>query len=125
VPSRINSTWGGNLVDMVRCTRYVEIIEQEGLLERAAETGALLLERLQDLAARFTVVESPRGRGLMCAFDLSDGPTRDRVQSQLLKAKVLALSCGTRSLRFRPVLDVDEEAIDLAIDRVASVLGAL
>ena len=39
VPSRINSTFGGNLVDMVRCTRYIEIIEREDLLENAARMG--------------------------------------------------------------------------------------
>ena len=44
--SRINSTWGGNLVDMVRFTIYLEIIEQENLVNKAKENGEYLLNQL-------------------------------------------------------------------------------
>ncbi len=43
VSSRINSTWGGNLVDMVRSQRYLEIIEAEDLVKNAQGMGELLL----------------------------------------------------------------------------------
>jgi len=39
ISSRINSTWGGSLVDMVRCTRYIEIILEDNLLENAKKVG--------------------------------------------------------------------------------------
>ena len=45
VSSRINSTWGGNLVDMVRSQRYLEIIEEDGLVENAGEDGPALAGR--------------------------------------------------------------------------------
>src|SRR5207244_3781831 len=50
VKSRINSTWGGNLADMVRSQRYFEIIAEERLIERAATAGNHLLAQLQALA---------------------------------------------------------------------------
>jgi len=41
--SRIDSTWAGNLVDFVRCRRFLEIIEEDDLVTNAARTGDYLL----------------------------------------------------------------------------------
>src|SRR5205807_4561695 len=70
VPSRINSTWGGNLTDMVRARRILEIIEADALIERAGFLGAHLLQSLQSVAAKHPMVTDVRGRGLMCALTL-------------------------------------------------------
>jgi L-lysine 6-transaminase len=113
VSSRINSTWGGNLVDMVRCQRYVEIIEEDGLLENAATVGALLLEGLEQLETTFPEqVSNSRGRGMMVAFDLPDPRTRDTVLAEMVEVGVMALSSGVRAIRFRPPLTLtpDEAA---------------
>ncbi|MCA9653612.1 MAG: L-lysine 6-transaminase [Myxococcales bacterium] len=125
VSSRINSTWGGNLVDMVRCTRYVEIIEQERLLANAAEVGAHLLQRLLELQDTYPMVSNARGRGLMCAFDLQDTAQRARARQLIGDQKVLILPAGSQSLRFRPVLDVTKDHIDLAISRIKLALDQL
>lgn len=125
VPGRINSTWGGGLADMVRCTRYIEIIEEEGLLENASSAGAHLLERVQDLERRREPVSNARGLGLMCAFDLPDSGTRDRLRKLIFEQKMLMLPCGSVSLRFRPVLDVTREQVDLALDRIEAALEKL
>ena len=77
--SRINSTWGGNLVDMVRCARYLEIIHDEGLVENAARVGSSMKEGLHALAADLDVVSNVRGSGLLLAIDLPDGDMRDQV----------------------------------------------
>jgi len=77
VSSRINSTWGGNLVDMVRSARYLQIIDEDNLVEHAAATGAVFLAELQSVAADFPQVSNVRGRGLMLAFDLPNTATRD------------------------------------------------
>jgi L-lysine 6-transaminase len=123
VPSRINSTWGGNLVDMTRSTRYIEIIEKRDLLRNAKIVGAHLLERLAELATRFPkLVSNARGRGLMCAFDLVDAATRDRLKDALEDDAVVVLPCGERSIRFRPVLDFTKAAADDACERIASAL---
>jgi L-lysine 6-transaminase len=124
VSSRINSTWGGNLVDMVRCQRYVEIIEEDGLLENASEVGALLVEGLEQLETTFPeMVSNSRGRGMMVAFDLPDTKFRDAVLAEMIEVGVMGLSSGEKAIRFRPPLSLsrDEAAeglrrLELALD---------
>uniref|UniRef100_A0A832I5B4 L-lysine-epsilon aminotransferase n=1 Tax=Eiseniibacteriota bacterium TaxID=2212470 RepID=A0A832I5B4_UNCEI len=117
VSSRLNSTWGGNLVDMVRCQRYLEIMEEEKLVENAAAQGARLLAGLDRLVAEMPdVFSNARGRGLMCAIDLADGATRDATADKAYELGMVILGCGTRSLRFRPPLDTSAQEIDEALD---------
>jgi L-lysine 6-transaminase len=127
VSSRINSTWGGNLTDMVRARRILEVIEADGLIERAASLGSHLLEGLHALAAKHEVISEVRGRGLMCAFTLPATELRNATITRLREdEQVLVLGCGTSSLRFRPALTVSAEELDLglaAIDRVLSSLA--
>ncbi len=129
VSSRINSTWGGNLTDMVRSRRILEVIEADGLIERAASLGEHLLARLRDLAARHPgLVTHPRGRGLMCALTLPTAALRDEVVRRLREEeRVLMLGCGAASLRFRPALTVRSEELDralAALDRVLAKIGS-
>jgi L-lysine 6-transaminase len=124
VGSRLNSTWGGNLTDMVRARRILEVMESDGLIERASIAGAQLQLLLEELAGKHAAVTDVRGRGLMCAFSLPDGLTRDRVLTRLREQeRVLLLGCGSRSIRFRPALTVspaDLAAGVAALDRVLS-----
>jgi L-lysine 6-transaminase len=124
VKSRINSTWGGNLVDMVRCQRYLEIIDEDRLVMHAASAGAHLLrglERFQD--ARADLVSNARGKGLMCAIDFVDGALRDAVQRKAYELGMIILPCGHKSLRFRPPLDVTPAELDEALDIVERALA--
>ncbi len=115
--SRINSTFGGNLTDMVRCGRYLEIIDRENLLEHAAETGDYLHRKLLDLEKLYPrLMGNPRGRGLMCAFDLPDRESRDALIKSCYRNLLLILPCGSRSVRFRPPLNVSREEIDRGIE---------
>jgi L-lysine 6-transaminase len=117
VSSRINSTWGGNLVDMVRCMRYLEIIEEERLVEHAAGVGAHLRSRLEALQAeRPEVFSNARGRGLMCAVDLPDTATRDRALDKAYELGLMVLGCGHVGLRFRPPLDITAAEVDEGLD---------
>ena len=125
--SRINSTWGGNLTDMVRARRILEVVEQKDLITNAKRQGEHLLGRLIDLAAKFPdTVTNARGRGLLCAVDLPDGDLRDQVTAKLMTdEQVLMLGCGTRTLRFRPSLAVTTEELDIAVDALDRVLSSL
>jgi L-lysine 6-transaminase len=122
VGSRINSTWGGSLTDMVRARRILEVVEADRLIPRAAELGTHLLNLLHGLADKHPEVTDVRGRGLMCAFSLPDASLRDAVLNELRdREHVLLLGCGTRSVRFRPALTVaieDLAAGVAALDRV-------
>jgi L-lysine 6-transaminase len=123
VSSRINSTWGGNLTDMVRSRRILETIEADGLLANASKAGRHLLDRLEELAAEFpALVLDPRGRGLMCAFSMPRAALRDDLVSRLWDRKVIMLASGPDSVRFRPALTVSRDEIDAAVDAVRAVL---
>ncbi|WP_442790589.1 L-lysine 6-transaminase [Nocardia sp. NBC_01329] len=127
VSSRLNSTWGGNLADMVRATRILEVIELDGLVDRAAEQGRSLLDLLRELADRHPTVTEPRGRGLMCAVTLSDTAFRDAVLTTLReRERVLMIGTGERGIRFRPPLTVEPDELTAAVaalDRVLTDLG--
>jgi L-lysine 6-transaminase len=127
VSSRINSTWGGNLTDMVRARRLLEIVEEQDLITAAKAKGEHLLGRLEDLAARHpSTVSNVRGRGLLCALDVRDSGQRDAITSRLMAEEhVLMLGCGDRTLRFRPSLAVTTEELDLAVDALNRVIARL
>lgn len=125
--SRINSTWGGNLTDMVRFQRFLEIIEEDRLVENAAQVGAHLLSGLSSLAAEFpTHIANCRGRGLMIAFD-TDQDSRSALLTKCFELGMIALPCGRRSIRFRPPLTLTRSEADAGLDilrrSVQSVLG--
>jgi L-lysine 6-transaminase len=115
LPSRLNSTWGGNLTDMVRSTHFMRIIEEEFLVENAAKVGAHFLEQLRELQQYEPMISAVRGRGLFIAFDLPDGKTRERFWKGLYDLGVLTLRSGERSIRFRPALDITAEVVDEAM----------
>ncbi|MBI2695138.1 L-lysine 6-transaminase [Mycobacterium nebraskense] len=125
VASRLNSTWGGNLTDMVRARRVLEVIEAEGLIAHAAEQGAYLRARLDELARDFPgVVLDPRGRGLMCAFSLPTTADRDELIRRLWRRAVIMLPAGQDGVRFRPALTVSRAEIDAALRAIRGALTA-
>ncbi len=116
VSSRINSTWGGNLVDMVRSRKFLEIIDGERLVENAARTGEHLHGRLLALGGEFPeLLSNARGRGLFRALDFPSSEIRDEVRNQCFGRGLIILGCGERSLRFRPALNVTADLIDEGI----------
>nr|BBX78455.1 putative L-lysine-epsilon aminotransferase [Mycobacterium florentinum] len=124
ISSRINSTWGGNLTDMVRARRILEVIEADALFDRAAQQGRYLRGRLDELADEFpALVFDPRGRGLMCAFSLATTADRDELVRRLWHRGVIVLPAGTDGVRFRPALTVSRAEIDVAIAAVRDVLA--
>lgn len=123
VPSRINSTWGGNLVDMVRAQRYLEIIEKEKLVDNARVVGAHLLQRLQELVAEFPdLFANARGLGLFAAFDVVTPEKRTEIREAAFDLGLIILPSGERSIRFRPPLNVSREEIDLGIEIIRKTL---
>ena len=115
--SRINSTFGGNLVDMVRFNIILQIIRDENLVERSRTQGTYLKSKLDDLAEEFPgYVSNVRGLGLFCAFDLPSETERDAVLAALVANGAIVLGSGDRTVRFRPHLTISLEEIDLLSD---------
>lgn len=109
--SRINSTWGGTLVDMVRAQKYLEVIQENDLVNNAKVVGEYLLDRIKSLG-----VNNARGLGLMCAFDLPTSQERDIVIKRCMENGAFLLGCGHSSVRLRPSLTFSKQEVDLFID---------
>jgi L-lysine 6-transaminase len=123
VSSRINSTWGGNLVDMVRSQKYLEIIKEEQLVEKAASNGAYLLKGLEEIRAKHPeTISNVRGRGLMCAFDLPTPEGRDALKQKLYDDGLVILGCGSHSIRFRPPLTITKDELGQALATIDHAL---
>jgi len=125
VPSRINSTWGGNLVDMVRSTQILQIIEEDQLCKQAAKTGEYLKQNLAALAQKFNLMSNVRGRGLLCAFDFPNKDLRNKFIAKGLEHNVMFLGCGSQTIRFRPALCIEEKHIDEGLTVMEKILPLL
>ncbi|HEY8945911.1 MAG TPA: L-lysine 6-transaminase [Polyangiaceae bacterium] len=123
VPSRISSTWGGALVDMVRATCILEVIEREGLLDNARERGKELLSGLEEIAAEHAgELRNARGLGLLCAVDAPTTEARNALVKRCFEQRLVVLAGGTHSVRFRPALTVDAAAVQDALGRLRRAL---
>ena len=117
VPSRINSTWGGNLVDMVRGTRIIEVMVEEDLIGHGARQGRRLLRGLREIQRDFPeFAGNARGQGLFCALDLASAELRSAVIARAQELGMIVLSTGHVGLRFRPALNLATEDLDLGVD---------
>ncbi len=124
-PGRINSTWGGNLTDMVRATKYLEIISEENLVSNAAQMGDTLLTGLQELADRHDIISNVRGRGLFCAFSLPEPKVRDQLRQLCWDKGLATLASWPNSIRFRPCLNVSKSEIGQALDILDDAIKSL
>jgi len=124
VPSRINSTWGGNLTDMVRATRYLQVIDEDNLVKNARAVGEYLVGKLHELRDRYAgQVTNTRGRGLMCAFDLPSPEVRAKFLARAKENGLLIVGCGVRSVRFRPPLNLTRADADEGLALLDRSLG--
>jgi L-lysine 6-transaminase len=125
LPSRLNSTWGGNYTDMIRSTHFLRIIEKENLIENARTVGEYFLKALLQLQSEQSIMTAVRGRGLFIAFDLPDAKTRDEFWKGLFDRGLLVLKSGDHSIRFRPALDITTEVVDEAMDLLRAQCEAM
>ena len=124
--SRINSTFGGNLTDMVRFKIILETIKEFDLLENAKLNGQYLLNKINELEEEFPAfITNSRGLGLFCAFDLPSSEQRDKLAELLMEEGSILLGSGNYSIRFRPHLNVTTEDIDFGMDCFKSALNKL
>ena len=109
------STWGGNFTDFVRSTHYLRIIEKERLVDNARVQGEHLLVELIAVARKHSILQAVRGRGLMLAFDLPTPALRDAFWKGAYELGLLAVRSGERTIRLRPMLDVQADTIRQAV----------
>lgn len=115
LPSRINSTWGGNFCDYVRSTHFLHIYEKENLPENARKMGEFFVSELNRLANKHKMIQAVRGRGLLISFTLPTAEQRNRFWTGAYDVGLLVLRCGERSIRLRPALNITQDVIEKAI----------
>jgi L-lysine 6-transaminase len=120
--SRINSTWGGNLVDMVRCRRFIEIVEEDDLLGHISLVGDRLIAGLREVAPHTGVISNVRGRGSLVAFTVDTPEQRARILGDMFENELMALPCGPRSIRFRLPFVIQPEEVDEILNRTEASL---
>jgi len=125
VSSRINSTWGGSLVDMVRSSKIMEIIAEDNLCENAAKMGDYLQDRLTEIAEKHPIMTNIRGKGLLTAFDFPGKAIRDSFVDTGLEHNVMFLGCGEKSIRFRPALIIEKNHIDEGLEILEKIVSSL
>ena len=125
VSSRINSTWGGSLVDMVRASKILEIIEEDNLCQNAALMGEYLQNQLSEIAEEIPAISNVRGKGLLTAFDFANKNMRDTFIKQGLDNNIMYLGCGEKSIRFRPALIIEQSHIDQGLNMLRKISKTL
>ena len=118
---RINSTWGGNIVDMVRAEILIDIIDKDNLIDSTQKVGSYLVAKLREIEAVSAILSNVRGLGTLVAFDLPTGDIRDKVLKKL-QQKMIILGCGEKSIRFRPALTFTKADVDIAVEYVRESL---
>jgi L-lysine 6-transaminase len=123
VPSRLNSTFGGNLIDMVRAARILEIVDEEHLVENARVVGEYLHKNLLALEKEYPeLVNNVRGLGLFCAMDLDAHQNRELIKEKALGKGLMLIGCSDRTIRFRPPLNLSKAEVDGGVDIIRRCL---
>ncbi|KAA3608337.1 MAG: L-lysine 6-transaminase [Planctomycetota bacterium] len=124
--SRINSTWGGNLVDMMRAAQICQVVSEQDLGENARLQGERWLQGMHAIAEKYPQwVSNVRGLGLMMAFDLPDRESRQKLLWTMIDQGLIGLACGPRSIRFRPHLAIGDQDLDLCLQLTEQSLAKL
>jgi len=133
-PGAHGGTYGGNAVACAAALATLDVIDDERLAERAAQLGRRLLAGLRDRASGHASVAEVRGRGLMIAIELADGPALtprpDLVKALLAEAmarNLLLLSCGTygQAVRIIPPLVTTDDEVDTALGIIGGALRSI
>lgn len=119
-PSMVGTTFGGNPAGCAAALATIDVIESEGLLERARHIGAKLTDVLSSLQSRLPQIGEVRGLGAMVGVELisEDGsphPTAaDAIIEAALEDGLIGLSCGTYGnvMRLLPPLNLSDDELE-------------
>jgi predicted acetylornithine/succinylornithine family transaminase len=121
VPGKHASTFGGNCLACAAGIAVIEAIEEDNLLENAANVGRYAKEKLNELKQKHFIIDHVRGIGLMIGVQLKS-PGKEIVDKCLEKG--LRINCAHESvLRFMPPMIVTKKEIDQAVDILDGVLS--
>lgn len=119
-PGSHGSTYGGNPIAAISALATIEVIESEGILDQARETGEYIMDALAEIQTRHHTIGDVRGRGLMIGIEFVNDKDsrernpviRDRVIQSAFESGLLLISCGPNSIRMTPALNISRELVD-------------
>lgn len=118
-PGQHGSTYGGNPLAARVAMRALQVLEEEGMILNAEQRGKELLEGLQALAQKFSLIKEVRGRGLLCAMELDqveDSPLAWNLCLNLMDLGLLAKPTHGNKIRLAPPLCINARQIQEALD---------
>lgn len=126
------STFGGNPIAAVSALATLDVIEKEGLNERATTMGQHLMDALSEIQMRHPSMGDVRGRGLMIGVEIvEDKETkkrahdlRDLIITKAYEKGLLLLPCGANTIRFAPALNIPEPFVEDGLTRFEAALTA-
>jgi len=123
----LDSTWGGNLADMVRFAEEMKIVRDEHLIENVPEKTECLVSGLQGLASKYSnLIFNVRGMGLYQGFSMRKPENRNALlKIALTQHHMLLLGAGVQTIRLRPVLDVSIEDIEIMLSKLERCLSCM
>lgn len=114
----LGTTFGGNHLACAAAIAVLEVMEQENLIENAAETGEYLLNELK----RIPALKDVRGRGLMIGFDI-EGSASDLRKKLLFDKKIFTGGAGASTVRLLPALGLSKDQADTFLNAIKELLG--
>jgi 4-aminobutyrate aminotransferase/(S)-3-amino-2-methylpropionate transaminase len=131
----LGGTYGGNPVAAAAAIAVLDLIERDGILDRANVVGDAITERLRALEERHPQVGEVRGRGAMCAMELVEDPetkeplvadTMNRIARGALERGVIVLTAGTYGnvVRLLPPLTIEEPLLADGLDMLEEAVDA-
>ncbi len=122
VPGDHGTTYGGNPLATAAVSKVFDLFAEADIVKRAAETGAYLAKKLEELVEEFPFVTGQRGLGMMRGLLLSDEVPAGEIAMKALKKQLLIITAGHNVLRFLPPLIISREEIDEGIEILRSCL---
>jgi 4-aminobutyrate aminotransferase len=119
-PGAHGSTYGGNPVAAVSALATLNVIEKEGLNERATTMGQYIMDALSEIQMRHPSMGDVRGRGMMIGVEVVKDKKskkrapdlRDLIVTKAFEHGLLLLPCGRNTLRFAPALNIPESFVE-------------
>ncbi len=119
-PGTHASTFGGNSIACAAAIATFEAIEDEKLIDNAVQMGIYARQRLEQLTAKYPVIDHVRGKSLMIGIQLKING--GQIVSKCLE-KGLRINCTHDTvIRFMPSMTVTKEQLDMALDIFQSAL---
>jgi 4-aminobutyrate aminotransferase/(S)-3-amino-2-methylpropionate transaminase len=136
LPGGLGGTYGGSPVACAAALAVLEVIEEENLVERANEVGALFNKRLTALQAKFpAIISDVRNQGSMIAIELMKGGDVEDANTELTQAIIgkaaeyglILLACGFYGnvIRFLPALTITDDIVNEGLDKFDELFASL